>query len=735
LWNHFYGSWVQTTFRFVGAYFVVALVLVVGSGLAGRCLIPPRAVVWPRPVQRFAQAIGLVLLVTVPALPPVYIMFRGIVEDDVGSWLSPGMIAVYGVSVLFAMTWLAAHVLGLSRAKKARLPSPPGRFDFLRQWWRPMAALAVGWLTAFLVWQFADTGSGDKFRRPVIGYDLLALITIVIVATAFGQLPRLQVEVIREGGGTDEPATRYLLSRLRTLGKEQSPDSSPARSAGTFSQLQQQDLSGVPGGPVGGALAKLLFALRPDLAWQAKVSLVDDHRIAMQLSRLGRLYAADVFSRSDLGLRTGNLEGPADQQLRIDQAHAQMLTGAAAFILLELGKTDPRVNEPLCGARDWRSVALQVIAASASLAEHEEKSALLRLALKIDPDNGMARYEYIRDRESALKGIPHYRVHVVEMYENLLEKNILDGVQPPKQGWEVLYLRTLYRLSIAWLDICVVARRRPGAAYEQTALSHVRAYANTFSEVCVAYTEAEGGHCSPRVVEEARKFKPYAEIIQRMAKALTPTAAVEDEDEGYFYSPSLAYNAALLNALIPDERPQTIENLVAELAFAVGTDEARNQARTDYYLDSVADVSGVIPLLTRGEPRTFWDLPQFSLLKEALEKAQLNSASRFATATRDPISQLEMAAYLAVPVATIRRLHDFASLGLIHESLDVPDMLWLLTLIGVESPSQLRAQVDGAKFQALVQRLRREARKDGSQNIDGVRSPDLWASALGRSSS
>ncbi|GAA1971351.1 hypothetical protein [Catenulispora subtropica] len=708
-WDTFYDGTLQPAFRFIGAFLVIAVALAIASALTSRFFVRVDAVVWPGPAQRCARALGSVLILGAAALLPFYGMFQPFQAADVEGWWSWGVLATVGT--LFAGLCVWAYF------------STTDWRHFAKDWWLPPAVVAAIIGVAVLATSvlLGAMGEDTPWRRLCITYVALLALGIVITATSSGQRCRLEVGVQDADGRPYASATGYLLGRLRTLGKEQTRgiDMSDLSSLPTsLSSLEQQDLSGIPGNQVAATLMRFWATLRPDLTWRAQITFVDDDRLAMRLLRNGRLARASIFSRSDLGLNPLAEDGSADGTSK-NLAKAQLLTGAAAFIVTELSHVHPSLEEGLCGATEWRSVTLQVIATSTSLARHEDASALLRKASNMDPGNAIARYEYVRRLEEQLH--EPYDATILGMYEALRDEAYAGGCL--KRGWGSLYLSALYRASNATLRRCV-----RGGKYDPFDGERADGYAEELERACkVVLTRPRP---DDEIAAKARSLLPFAQKVRSIVTVLNDGPWSES---GGMASPVLAYNSACLNAhaiacLPPtDARKHQIEvALIRDLAFATGTEEAKRRAQTDPDLSSVRGDERFMGLVKH--PSDFVGFGPFAPFRAQLTTAGLTTPARFARATRTGSQRQQTALYLATLPATIDRLHGIAALGEVHPDFDDADMLRLLTGLGVESPSQLRERM--ATDAAFPENLKDAAVEQGLEYSPGVQRLFTWMAAV-----
>lgn len=602
-WDTFYADRVEPAYRVVGAFLLAVIGLFMASALVSRWVVGVHAQAWPKAHRTFSRYLGGVLLLGVAAFLPVYPMFQPFTEKDVVPRWCVGV--VLGVVAAFGLAWTCAYCCatkGLSRKDR-----PWARRRFLKDWWPPPVWIGMIIAAGGLSWVFDDAA----YPRLLTTYAVLIGLAVVITAASFGQNCRLQVAAITADGSADAASTDYVLNRLQTLGMERPRGLAAAGVANvntSISSLQSQDISGLPSGPLIGAVARIVFALRPDLTWRAQVTLVDDNRVAIRLSRIGRLAYTGVFSRSDADLAPLPPPPPPGQNApteteaaAVDRARAQLLTGAAVYILVQLSIAHPDLRVGLCGATQWRSVALHVIGSSQSLSHGEDALALLRTAVNLDPDNATARYQYISRLEGQLAKQP-YDAMLLAMYKNLKSRtgNSADD-RLPKSGSESLYLESLYLASAAALDRC--ARMNRSGSLTKDSLRDAKSFVHPLVQNCERLSADWTAVPEDNTAATARALLPLAKNLQSIAERLESLGAVEGGAQAPtttpdFDSPTLAYNHACLEALsVTATNRKAIDTVLTDLAFAVSTASTRKMAQDDEYLATMRDDPGFIGLL------------------------------------------------------------------------------------------------------------------------------------------
>jgi hypothetical protein len=699
-WNKFYATDIEAAYRFLGAFIVIGAVLFAASGLVSGMLVGVSAGEWNRAPLRITRVLGTVLILTAAAFLPLYAMFHPFLAADVVHiWAWAVLLGLYAVMFVLFM-W------------SQRGPGPwHFNEDALENWWPFLLSLVVISVACAILWFF---GLNSAQPRLVMSYIALLLLSVITTSVSYGQSSRIQIEA-KAGNGKakrDGPSTEYLLARIKTLGLEQPHSLRFARNSKAFSALNSTDLSATPAGQIGSVIARVVFALRPGLTWHATVTFVDDGRLAMMLSRNGRLAAADAFSRRDVSLSP--IKG-ADHD-SIDRARAQLLTGAAAFVLLKLAEVYPRLRQGLCGATRWRSIALQVIASSNSLSgDAENPLALLRLAANLDPGNRFAQYEYIRALAVEYEQTEFNESTAMRLDE--LAQAIMSENEP---GYAGLKLRILYDSAVDWLTI---AARSSGQQRERS-LQRAAASVTSLKDLCRSQT-----------VTSVPDLKQIAEILESEADCLESNIGAFTHDEAgdrpAKLSPALAYNYACFEArrlTLPGTngpaRNGVLDLLFHDLSFALTTKETKAYARKDPFFDGVRDEPRFIALVDPA-PTEFLDLAPYRRFKSKLADIGYDSAPLFAAANTSPQQREETAKYLKVPSATILRMYELATIGAIDPAVVKPGLLHLLIELNVASMAQLRKELTPTS-DGFLMRLREKAAEYGLANLSGVSNPYGW---------
>lgn len=200
-----------------------------------------------------------------------------------------------------------------------------------------------------------------------------------------------------------------------------------------------------------------------------------------------------------------------------ERAVAQLLTGAAAFILLHLSKVHLHLQGGLCGARNWKSVTLQVIATSKSLIDQRSQcAALLSRAMKEDPGYVLARFEYLWAVYQATPAeITNYKRFATEIDRQY----VASGLDDKDDGWQPLRIRVLYSRATQWLNYYVEQGRS-----DHSALTAAVSAATTLKEAC------EKDYNGDKIWEFAEQMRPFAANLHHSIMVLNEETGIPKHD-------------------------------------------------------------------------------------------------------------------------------------------------------------------------------------------------------------
>jgi hypothetical protein len=331
---------------------------------------------------------------------------------------------------------------------------------------------------------------------------LLAALGIGLVARARGIGIGLLIQGHDKTGADDAGLGAFVRARLYSLGSQEPKGILVA---------QQTDTSTLPSGALGlipaGTLAKLatlfisLFA--PPTPWRVDVTEQEDGSIVVSVRRNGRVADAAVIRPSTLELpskQANGGNGGADAADSTPAAGAdasggdpggsgaggdwtaELRSAAATFILLSLAKRYYHLQAGLCGATDWRSVALQVIATDpACRLSEKDRHAVLVHAVADDRGNKAAELALLSDSyrtASSPDDLADFATKLERLLVLLPEDN--EGTLP-------LRLRSCFNMIVACVNFAVSLTDKGSVSVRGKQLGE----AEVRSEACAALKKAK----------------------------------------------------------------------------------------------------------------------------------------------------------------------------------------------------------------------------------------------------
>lgn len=373
----------------------------------------------------------------------------------------------------------------------------------------PLRGLRYGSIAALILIAGPGPGIGRRHwsglsgkHAAVICAVLLATLGIWIVARARGIRIGLLIQGHDKTGADDAGLGAFVRARLYSLGSQEPKG---------ILVTQQTDTSTLPSGALGlipaGTLAKLvalfLSLFTAPTPWRVDVTEQADGSIVVSMRRNGLVAEAVVIRPATLELpskQANGGNGGADSAGSTPAAGAdpsggdpggseaggdwttELRTAAATFILLCLSERYYHLRAGLCGATDWRSVALQVIAADpACQLSAEGRHAVLIRAVADDRDNKaaeLALLSYSYRTASSPDDLADFTAKLERLLGRLREDN--EGTLP-------LRLRSCFNLIVACVNYAVSLTGKPGVSLRGKQLDEAAAQA----EACDALMKAK----------------------------------------------------------------------------------------------------------------------------------------------------------------------------------------------------------------------------------------------------
>jgi hypothetical protein len=324
------------------------------------------------------------------------------------------------------------------------------------------AAVIVG-LIGLSWWHFHWL---DGRVSPGAYAPLLAAFGVVIVGRARGIGMGLVMQGHDKNGADDAGLGASVRARLYTLGSH-GPAGIQVTQQTDVSTLPQEALSLIPDGTLAKLAALFVSLFAPATPWRADITEQSDGSIVVSILRNGVAADAVVIRASTLWLPDRSTDNAGTASIADDTAPAadgssegsglagsgaaadwtvELRTAAAAFILLTLSKRYYHLEAGLSDAKDWRSVAMQVIATDpASHLTEDDKRALLANAVAEDDGNMAAQLAFLNTSYRTTADQRENRLFVEKLY-SLLEK------VPNDEGMWPLRLRLRFNLLACLLN-------------------------------------------------------------------------------------------------------------------------------------------------------------------------------------------------------------------------------------------------------------------------------------------
>ena len=562
-------------------------------------------------------------------------------------------------------------------------------------WWLGLLLLVASALAVTVL------AAGIAPGRPLLVWveaGVVAGVGIGLVAVAAGMRLSLQVEASNATGQPDPAAVGYIVARLRALG------TAPLRGLEVpmqtdVTQLPSDALTTLPEGRVAAALFRLLRVVLPTVPWHANVAVMDSARAAVRVTRNGRAAKAVIISRPALGLSPA--PGDGQQSEDASRARAELLTGAAAFILVTLSEGHPQLKEGLCKATQWNSLTLQVLATEKPLADDEARArAALARAVDVDPSNHSARIAYLH--HFGRQGSPDDRKRFAESMDEEYILAFPDG--RVASGFEALQLRILFSRAAGWLNIHLLERDE--TAWRK-ALDAARQLI-TYLEERIRLDRPEDRWLK----EFAASMQPAARYLWNGVVATTPSNIAERPNPIIDQTPEpLSLHARYERACWQAEAQDgNTEAALRDLELSVGLEELRTSARQDPSFALLRDDKRFKTLLYEPAPSDFLALAPFATHRDELAALGIAEPEQLHEHTASTLRRWRLARHLRVDAMVVEHWHGVAALAMLDQDLRSVPLLDLLLTVQVDSPAALHAAADDERIEQFIERLHKEAR-------------------------
>jgi len=497
--------------------------------------------------------------------------------------------AVTGSVVLTAADFLLVIAAGIAlrlRTTSDPFANPLGDGDWdPRHPSRPvlgafaLAAVAVlgllGALGTVTIWY--------SFPAVLITSLLSAAVGVLVVAHLRGVRLDMVIEGRKADGSDDAGKAQAMRAALQAVA------CTPPRGALT---PQNTDVSSLPAAALGilpdGVWAKaaslLISAVGSSKPWRVVVAQLDDETIDVSVLRNGVVAASQVIRPSSYGWpgparadgdKGGHNEGDKDRAATTATGTAATGTpvadpapadtdqdlgiAAAAFLTVTLSTRHPSLADGLTGAKNWRSVAGQVVATTSRTASQTQRLTLLTRSVAFDRANTAAEVALLTTKYARSPDSGHRLAEELSLIFERIERT--GAGRCPQDNWDgpvrALQLRMLFNMTVAlsnaalspadphfetrvWRTQQLLARR--AAHPNPTLWVDVDWYVSTLTELMTRYTpQLDPGEPDLRLdelVADIRSAAGFIELIVGRALDRPPPTnrPVENSVLAYFES-------------------------------------------------------------------------------------------------------------------------------------------------------------------------------------------------------
>jgi hypothetical protein len=466
-----------------------------------------------------------------------------------------------------------------------------------------------------------------------------------------------------------------------------------------------------------------------------------DSRVVVTLTRNGTVARTALVDLSRF-LPGTSASGKAPAMAKTEEGQGKaadrgdLLTAVAAVILTEMAQRHPKLEEGLCGAKRWESVAAHVVATKppASQGGRELRRELLAYAVDRDPRNSLALLAYANLLGEGASSPAEIRRHVrrLRTIRVVIERRAGD-----RRGYWPLRLRALHTLTAAQLNL---AAAESGAARRDAALAAGRTFGSLAQLLTIVHAAAvKDGNRGQ--IDFTREMTLVAAELRAAVKVLVRPPA-ERPRELAQRLPKLDGQAPVSLHVLYDQacRFAFVGSPAASLRrlrLASGLEGYRRMARSDPWFARIRDVDGVP---TRNRER-FWEivgsaepvseftgLPIFGEKGAGLRAVGLTGAPEFCAATTIDAQRQDLGKVLGVPLGVVEGWHCLALLAK-PDAAASAETRWLTTRELRLLLAEGIASEDDARRGILQRPLETRARELGIRPLDDAEFQEVAARA------
>ncbi|MFF9060411.1 TPR end-of-group domain-containing protein [Streptomyces sp. NPDC014882] len=266
---------------------------------------------------------------------------------------------------------------------------------------------------------------GSSYQDYVTA-GVLTAAGVVTLGLGVGTRLTMRVTVRDPKGKEDAVNAAYVASRMVAMSHKPRGLASPQ---GTdVLTLPKEAVAALPSqGQLAVDMVRFGLTLFASAPWRADIVVIDGETATATLKRNSGLADSTIVYRSELGLDGFGPSAGAAGDGSASSVH-DVLTGAAAFLLMRLSEAHPGLRSGLCGATRWRGLACQILAGTPPWqSDLRAAEQLFATAVDNDPGNDAARLGYLYHRAGATCGQPddelRYARRVEDLYQDFRRKN------------------------------------------------------------------------------------------------------------------------------------------------------------------------------------------------------------------------------------------------------------------------------------------------------------------------
>ncbi|MFJ4694373.1 hypothetical protein [Streptomyces sp. NPDC088766] len=574
-----------------------------------------------------------------------------------------------------------------------------------RQWWIVAAGCIV--VDACVV-LFASHDGRSGYPSLAVG---TALGLYYFGYVGLGQRLRIGLKVIGADGKEQPTGVAYVASRVETMGSHR-PRGLRAPQGADVMQLPSEAISALPAteGKVVATLLSVLRAVTSVNPWQAQVVIVDDSTVTVELSRNGRSADSTLITRAALGLKNKSRQAIPDPS-----ATHELLTAAAAFLLIRLSERHQLLAVGLCGTTKWRSLACQVLAGTEPYAR-EDQEQLFTVAVEKDRKNDAARLGYLYYRSGDLVGTSKNE----QAYVGRLDAFCNHLWQLQEQGYEALRLRAKLVLVNARLNYILALKREISTGRHAAQLQPHSVVAEKKREwetqkgcaidecahlLSTVRRLTDGGKLPNHPVTTPRdRLAEFANDMEIMVRIYQAAALGKPADlEGELLTPSEWYAEAC--AEVGARSGNYLKAALDLLDLALGSEDLRQGAPSDPSLEPLIKARPA-EFMTLVDKQSLSDVAAFTPYRDQLNKGGMRFTGELLNRSEGKNNAEALAISLGVPVSTVSWMRDVCRI--IDSCPDRTQAIpWtnLLTQEGVETIAAMGSVLHDKVEQARLEKL------------------------------